>query len=180
MAVLVGYASRHGATREVAERIASLLDERGLKADAAPVRSDPETGSYDAFVLGSALYQGTWLPEMSGYLLRNASLLAGHPVWLFSLGVAHFIGPGAGKKAREPDELPRVRSAVAPREHRLFAGSVQGEHFGLLGRVMFWLGGGRYGDYRNWSAIDDWADSIAEQLAATPPGGSPGARTDDR
>jgi hypothetical protein len=28
--------------------------------------------------------------------------------------------------------------------------------------------GGRYGDHRNWPAIDDWAAGIAADLAAVP------------
>jgi hypothetical protein len=28
--------------------------------------------------------------------------------------------------------------------------------------------GGRYGDYRNWDAIDSWADEIAHELTGIP------------
>ncbi|MBC9713881.1 hypothetical protein H9Y04_15025 [Streptomyces sp. TRM66268-LWL] len=52
------FAGRHGSTRDVAKRIAAGLVERGLKAEAAPVKPCPEIGAYDAFVNGSALRQG--------------------------------------------------------------------------------------------------------------------------
>jgi menaquinone-dependent protoporphyrinogen oxidase len=33
-------------------------------------------------------------------------------------------------------------------------------------RTAFRLAGGRYGDFRDWAAIDAWTDDIARQLAA--------------
>ena len=58
--VLVAYGSKHGGTREIAERIGQVLQEAGL---AVTARSADETGdvaSYDAVVLGSAVYAGQW------------------------------------------------------------------------------------------------------------------------
>ena len=56
MKVLVGYASRHGATAGIAERIAAGLREEGLSAEARPVAEVSQVGEYDAFVIGAAAY----------------------------------------------------------------------------------------------------------------------------
>ena len=59
--MLVAYASRHGATREIAEAIAAALLARGVTADARDVATIDGLEPYDAVVLGSAVYFGKWL-----------------------------------------------------------------------------------------------------------------------
>jgi menaquinone-dependent protoporphyrinogen IX oxidase len=63
MKVLVAYASRHGATRGIAQRIADVLRTEGLEVDVAPVDHAAGVGAADAVVIGSAVYMGTWLKE---------------------------------------------------------------------------------------------------------------------
>src|SRR3954453_23252816 len=65
--VLVVVASRHGATAEIAAALARGLGGGaagrgvGLSAVAVPAEQRPEPGSYDAVLLGSAVYAGRWL-----------------------------------------------------------------------------------------------------------------------
>ena len=61
MRVLVAYASRHGATQGIAERIAETLRAAGIDAKAQPVASVKSVAGYDAFVIGSAAYLFHWL-----------------------------------------------------------------------------------------------------------------------
>jgi menaquinone-dependent protoporphyrinogen oxidase len=56
MSILVAYASKHGATQEIAERIAETLRATGGTVEVRPVESAGELAGYDAFVLGSAVY----------------------------------------------------------------------------------------------------------------------------
>lgn len=56
MHVLVAYASRHGATRGIAERIAEDLRMAGLDAEARPAAGVRDPATYDAFVIGGAAY----------------------------------------------------------------------------------------------------------------------------
>ena len=56
MVVLVGYATKHGSTRGVAERIAARLREHGLGVDVRALRGTEDAAAYDAVVFGSAVY----------------------------------------------------------------------------------------------------------------------------
>ena len=56
MSVLVAYATRHGATREIAEAVAASLRADGLEADALPVKGVRSLDEYTAVVLGAPLY----------------------------------------------------------------------------------------------------------------------------
>lgn len=61
MTVLVAYASKHGATREIADRIAATLTAAGQPADARSTDNVSDLAGYDAFVIGAAAYYGHWL-----------------------------------------------------------------------------------------------------------------------
>ena len=91
--VLVAFASRHGATREIAATIVrSLRDSEaglsaGLSAVLAPVQRSPEPADFDAVVLGSAVYAGRWLEPARRYAETMAPELSDRPTWLFSSGL---------------------------------------------------------------------------------------------
>ena len=86
MSVLIAYATRHGATRGIAERIAERLRVAGLDAEARPVAGVRDAKRYDAFVVGGAAYMFHWLGAATSFVERNRQLLAERPTWLFSSG----------------------------------------------------------------------------------------------
>ncbi|WP_141576774.1 flavodoxin domain-containing protein [Actinomadura sp. WMMA1423] len=162
MTVLVGYATAHGSTRSIAERIGTLLAERGFQVDVRSMAEVDDAGSYEAFVLGSAIHDRTWLPEAFAFLDRERAVLARRPVWLFSVGMpAALRGPwrnfGAKEEGLVGDEL---RDKVRARDHRLFSGIFRREHTSVVGHLLFRGLGCRYGDYRDWERIDAWASTI--------------------
>jgi menaquinone-dependent protoporphyrinogen oxidase len=53
--VLVAYATKHGSTREIAERIGRTLPAAGLEASVVEARAVQDVTAYDAVILGSAL-----------------------------------------------------------------------------------------------------------------------------
>ena len=87
MLVLVGYASAHGSTRQIAERVGSRIGRSGATVRVAPVGELHGLEPYDAVVLGSAIHNGAWLPEATEVVRANAEVLAAKPVWLFSVGM---------------------------------------------------------------------------------------------
>ena len=86
MSVLVVYASKHGATRGIAGRIAASLRTAGCKTDVRPVKDAGDLAAYDAFVIGSAAYELNLRKEATEFVRRNRKVLAARPVWLFSSG----------------------------------------------------------------------------------------------
>src|SRR5690242_10999706 len=91
MATLVIYASEHGSTREIAERICGRLRAAGLEADLRPVDQVTDLAGYGAFVIGSAIHNQAWLPQAAEFAQRHGQELTGRPVWLFSVGVPHAL-----------------------------------------------------------------------------------------
>ncbi|MFF7047254.1 flavodoxin domain-containing protein [Streptomyces griseorubiginosus] len=167
MDILVGYVSAHGSTREIAERLAAKLNEAGLKAEARDMATVDDTDAYHAFVLGSAVHRQTWLDAAKDFVGDNLDVLGHRPVWIFSVGMPGALrGPWKRMTEKEipviVESLPR---GLLYRDHRLFSGVVGKDQLPVTGRLVFHLMGGRFGDYRDWDAINDWASGIARELA---------------
>lgn len=167
MRALVAYASEHGSTQEIAERLGTVLAEHGLQVDTRSISSVDRPEDYEAFVLGSAVHDQKWLPAARDFIHDHAAALASCPVWLFSVGM-----PGALRwplslfaTAEEPKLLAQFDGVIKPVGHHLFSGVITAGHLPRSGRLMFKAIGGRYGDYRDWPEVDAWAGRIATTLA---------------
>jgi menaquinone-dependent protoporphyrinogen oxidase len=162
MAVLVTYATAAGSTAGVAHRIADRLISDGFNVSCLPVDEVRDAVStYDAVVVGSAIHGQAWLPEAARFVEKHAAELAGRPTWLFSVGMPGALGKGLRRWAMK--EGPKVLvpfDDVHPWDTRLFSGVVLKSQLPLMGRLVFRLMGGHYGDFRNWDAIDRWTDEI--------------------
>ena len=73
--VLVVYASKHGSTAEIAEAIGSTLQDEGFDAEILPAAEAGDPASYDAVILGSAIYAGSWLKEALDYAAVHAEAI---------------------------------------------------------------------------------------------------------
>jgi len=187
MAVLVVYASKHGATREIAERVAQTMAAAGHRAQACPVTAVGNLTGYDAFVVGSAVYMGHWQKEATEFVRRNRAVLAGHPVWLFSSGPLGTEPTDAQSRdltvTAEPKELAELTEAIHPRGHRVFFGALDPGRLGLGERAIRKLPAARAimpeGDFRDWAQIEAWARSIAADPTLGTQGASGSAQEAD-
>lgn len=178
MNVLVVYASRHGATRGIAERIAETLAGRGLDVAVRAAKEAGEVAGYDGFVIGSAAYVGHWLGDATSFVKQHRALLAERPVWLFSsgpVGTEQVDAKGRDVRALAvPKEFGDYRDVLHPRDERIFFGAYDpsappvGMAEGLGMRVMRLMPAARAalpaGDFRDWTEIEAWAASIADEL----------------
>jgi menaquinone-dependent protoporphyrinogen oxidase len=90
-------------------------------------------------------------------------------VWLFSSGP---VGDPAGKLAQAMDqvpvEVPRIRTSVGARDHRMFGGKLDRKKLNPAQRLSLLVFRGLDGDFRDWAEIQRWAEGIADQLTLTP------------
>ena len=161
MTVLVLYASKHGSTRGIAERIAEKLRQMGKEAEARPVDEVAALGSYEAFVIGSAVYYGSWLKEATEWVRRNQAALSKLPVWLWSCGP---LGTQIEDAEQQPKELAEFQQAIRPRDLRIFFGALDHSKLSFPERMVVKAVRAPEGDFRDWQAIDAWAADIARDL----------------
>lgn len=174
MKVLVVYASKYGATEGIAQRIGAVLRERAFDVVVAKCRNAVETSGYDAYVVGSAVYEFNWRKDARKFVARNAEVLAAHPVWLFASGP---LGTDAVDqdgndvlKGAEPKQFSEYADLLHPRGMQVFRGAYDHDKIRGADRIVAWMPAIRdlmpQGDFREWDAIDGWAESIAEALRA--------------
>ena len=127
MRVLVAYATRHGATAGIAERVAAALTTAGLSAEAQPVEDVKDVKDYDAVVLGGAAYMFHWLKPAVTFARRHRKELAARPVWLFSSGpLGNDLVDQDGKNVLEtsrPKEFDELTRLLQPRGEQVFFGA---------------------------------------------------------
>ena len=163
--VLVAYATKYGATAEIAEKIGDVLQRAGLQVDVLPADRVSDLSAYQAVVLGSAVYIGRWRKQATRFLKANEQTLAGIAVWLFSSGPTGEGDPVELVKGwRLPGKLQPIADRIGPRDIAVFHGESDVNKLNFIERWMLKNVKARVGDFRDWEAITSWATAIADDL----------------
>lgn len=163
---LVTYASKYGATKEIAQKIAEVLRQAGLLVDVLPVGGVRELNRYGAVILGSAVYVGKWPKEAVQFLQSNAQTLGNKGVWIFSSGPT---GEGDPLELVEGQRLPAalqpIVDRIQPRDIAVFHGYINPDKINFIEKwAIKSLVKKPLGDFRDWDAITSWAITIAKTL----------------
>lgn len=169
--ILVAYASEFGSTVEIAETIGQALRDRGAQVDVRAIVDVATLAPYSAAIIGSAIYNGAWLPEAVHFVEIHAAALSRMPTAYFVVcatmredtpehrqGARSFLDPVLA-------QIPQVR----PIDIGLFAGKIDPPRLSWPVRLrMRFTTDLRQGDYRRWDDVRSWAVSLAPQLLVTP------------
>ncbi len=174
MTVLVAYASRHGSTAEIAERLAA----NGSPTEARRAEDVDRLDGCQAVVLGAATYMFHWLKPAVSFAHRFRRELSSRPVWLFSSGP---LGTETVDEHGDdilgtagPHEFRRLVESLRPRGTIVFFGAYDPDAapIGMAEHFVKHLPAAREalpaGDFRDWAAIDVWADQIGKELQSPP------------
>lgn len=163
--ILVAYATKYGATEEIAEKIGEVLRQAGLTIDVIPADRVRDLSPYNAVILGSAVYMFQWRKDAVQFLKKHERALVERPVWLFSSGP---LSEGDPVEQLEGWRFPKAQQAVAdrirPREIVVFHGVLDLAKLNPLEKWAMTKFGSPVGDFRDWDAITSWAMSVADTL----------------
>jgi menaquinone-dependent protoporphyrinogen oxidase len=160
--VLVAYGSKHGATEEIARAIADELGKAGHSVECVPAESVTGLGSYDAAVIGSAVYMGRWRPAARRLLKQAGRELSGRPMWLFSSGPC---GEAEPSWAAAPG-IERAAKRLGAQDHVVFGGRVPLEPANFIERGIARKSAPEHRDLRDWDTIRAWAAKVTAALPA--------------
>jgi menaquinone-dependent protoporphyrinogen oxidase len=173
MKVLIAYASKHGSTAEVAHFVAGVLREHNIEVTVNLVDELAIISGYDAYILGSPIYGGMWLSEISRFLEKFKQELAKKPVYMWIMCIRVLETNGREHALKEYVHQPTLHE-IGVRDVAVFAGKLNldvidwNERWTLAARYDGEsLPGTRNDDYRDWNAIRAWAIQVREALGQT-------------
>lgn len=164
--VLITYASKYGATREIAQKIGEVLHQSGLQADVLPVAGVRDITPYKAVVMGGALYIDKWHKGAVEFLKANEKALSARPVWIFSSGPTGEGDPvELVKGQRLPASVQPVADRIHPRDITVFHGNIDPDKVNFMEKMAIKnIVKKPFGDFRDWDSIVRWSTSIAAEL----------------
>lgn len=158
---LVAYASKHGATAEVAKKIGEILSNSGIQADVLDVRDKVDLSIYKNVILGSAVYIGQWQKKAAKFLKDNEKALADKKVWLFSTGPTGEGDPIELMKGwKFPEGLQDIADRINPIDVKVFHGVLDETRLNTLEKMTVKMVKAQFGDFRDWNTIEEWANEI--------------------
>ncbi len=149
--ILVGYGTKRGSTREVAEVVAAVLRDRELSVELLPLRDVKEIGHYDAAVLGGSLYTGRWHRDARRFVKKRRAALATMPVAVFGMGPRKDLDESYRRSREQLDGALAKTPEVAPIATAVFGGVDRKREI----------------DLRDWDAIRAWATEIGDAFASS-------------
>ncbi len=163
--ILVVYASKYGATMEIADKIGEILRNLKYQVKIEEAREDLDLSVYQAVVLGSAVYMGQWRKNAKNFLKRHQQTLQALPFWIFSSGPT---GEGDAleltKGWKYPSNIKPLIDQIQPKEVKVFHGCLHAEKLNLFDRWIIRNAKSPLGDFRDWHDINKWAQSISSNL----------------
>src|SRR3989475_12553805 len=154
--ILVTYATRAGATFEVAMRVAEVLRAAGATVDVKPVTAVHEMKGYDAVVVGSAIRMGHWLPEAVAFVQAHRESLSHIPTAYFL--VSGFLQEDTPEMRRRVlAYLDPVRKILEPTSIGLLAGKIEYSKMDWQDRTIAQEVSSSEPACRDWEAIRAWA-----------------------
>lgn len=172
MNILIGYASAHGSTAEIAEFMSGVFNERGFKVTVASVETIKLIGPYDVVILGTAIHAGTWLPKMVDFVTAFHDALVDKPLYLW-VNCIRVLEAHGYDHVIEYYMVHDLLKGLDVREITAFAGKLD------LQRVDWnerWTLAARYdgttwpsnfdGDFRDWDKIRAWCEKVAASVSA--------------
>jgi menaquinone-dependent protoporphyrinogen oxidase len=176
--VLVLYATTHGHTARIAERIAEALEYAGAAVDLRSVdpQDDPVPHEYAAVVAGGSIHQGRHQDELVRWARAHATSLTAMPSAFFSVSLTAADDTDEARAATRGylDDFVEA-TGWTPRRTATFAGALQYGEYDLFTRLLVRLtlgrgehapGAGRDHDYTDWDAVWRFGGEVAAMLPA--------------
>jgi menaquinone-dependent protoporphyrinogen oxidase len=157
--ILLAYATRYGSTQEVAEAITAALREAGIEVEIQPMQEVKQLDTYDAVVLGAAIYGARWHPDAHQFLSQYRESLVERSVAIFALGPLSTSAAAMKRSRRQLDKELEKYPWLKPVAVEMFVGKLDPAKLSFFERL-----GTSASDHRDWEAIRTWAKVLPARL----------------
>jgi menaquinone-dependent protoporphyrinogen oxidase len=177
--VLILYASKHGHTAKIAERIAATMRADGVGVDlqSADMADDLSPANYAAVVVGASIHAGHHQREIVDWAKKHQAALAEKPTAFFSvcLAIADDTDEARASAAKYIADFEDETGWTAGTS-TTFAGALQYLEYDFMTRTLIRLMMRRQGhptdtsrdfDYTDWDAVERFAHECAGKAAVS-------------
>ena len=178
--ILVAFATTHGHTAKIAERIRAALERDGATVDVRRLgdsHDDPAPRDYDAVIAGGSIHAGHHQRGLIDWVSRHRVALDTVPSAFFTVCLTAADDTEESRTAtREYLDDFVERTGWTPGRSATFAGALQYREYDfptrLAMRLMMHRGHhptdiSRDYDYTDWDAVDRWAHAFVATVART-------------
>jgi menaquinone-dependent protoporphyrinogen oxidase len=175
--VAVVYATTEGQTARIAERVASVLADRGHDPTLVHAAHPPPRFALDEYggvVVGASVHVGRHQKAVARFVRDHRDALADRPSAFFSVSLTAAAGtPESDATARELAADFLADTGWTPDVTAVFAGALRYSEYGLLTRFLMRRIARNYGggtdtsrdyEYTDWAAVERFAADVAERL----------------
>jgi len=168
--ILVTYASRAGATSEVAELIGQVLGDTGASVDVRQAKDITGLSQYTSVVVGSAIYMGGWMSDATKFVEKHRETLSQMPVATFTVCMLMVDNLEEHQtliatQFTESEQNPHLQ----PVSNGIFAGQINYSKLPFFQRTIAKIMKAEEEDRRDWYAIRNWVGDLATQLVPVSP-----------
>jgi menaquinone-dependent protoporphyrinogen oxidase len=165
--ILVGYATKYGSTKEVAEAVAATLREGGLEVDLRPMRDVRSLEGYGPVVMGAPLYMFRWHKDAKSFLSRHREALTKRPVAVFALGPTEDRPKDWQEVRTQLDKELSKFPWFAPVAVEVFGGKFDPAALTFPYNLIPAMKTMPVSDIRDWNAIRAWANSLPAKFGTS-------------
>lgn len=161
MRILVTFGSKMGGTEGLAQMVADSLRKRGYEPVVRPAGRMTDIGSFDAVIVGGALYAFRWHKDAKRFVRRHSTELRSLPVFFFSSGP---LDESAAEQTIPPvKSVQKLMARVGADGHMTFGGRMPADAKGFPASAM---AKNNAGDWRDPDQVDRWVAQVVDQLEA--------------
>jgi menaquinone-dependent protoporphyrinogen oxidase len=169
--VLVVYASTHGHTAKIAERVGESLREHDVSARVREVGTNHDLAEFDGIIVGASIHLSRHQQAIIDWITAHRTTLNAVPSAFFSVSLtAADDTDDARASTREMIDHVTGETGWTPATTAAFAGAFQFREYNLPTRVLMHLIAKRHEDhvdvhqdidYTDWAAVDRFAQDFA-------------------
>lgn len=161
--ILVGYATRYGSTKDVAEIIVNQLSELGYDVKISGLMEKIDLSDIDAVFIGSPLHLGKWLPEAREFVQSGKNELNRIPVITFTTGIT-IAEPNEHNLLKAKFAIDEISQYIIPFESGFFAGRISCDLLNESDLQLVKMAKIQDGDYIEPGRIKDWVIKTCNHL----------------
>ena len=170
--MLILYSTTDGHTREICERLQSVIKRQGHQVRAAPVTAETSVDlqAFERIIIGASIRYGKHSPQLINFINRNAGILNARPSAFFSVSVA-----ARKPKNSRPETNPYMQAFLRkvlwrPTQLAVFAGKIDYPRYRFFDRMMIrlimWVTGGPTDpqavvDFTDWNQVEAFGRRLA-------------------